>query len=427
MERVVFNQLKSFLDEFSIFEKFQSGFKPRHSTETALLRVSNDLLLAVDSGNSAVLVLLDLTSAFDMVSHSILLSRLEECVGIKGIALKWFQSYLTDRSFSVHLGEFSSSAAPLSCGVPQGSILGPMLFSLYMLPLGDIFRKHNISFHFYADDVQIYLPVKTSDKASFMSLLNCLRDFKTWLDQNFLCLNENKTEIVVFGHPGNLSACVDALGHLGLYVRPFTRNLGVIFDSTFKFEKQISSVVKASFFELRLLAKVKPYLPRKEFESVIHAFITSRLDYCNSLYVGLDQSSLQRLQLVQNAAARLLTGTKKYEHITPVLASLHWLPVRFRIEFKILLIVFKILHGLAPAYLSELLHVHTPVRALRSSNQVLLDVPRARLKNKGDRAFSVVAPKLWNSLPVHIRTAQSVGIFKSFLKTYLFSLAFILS
>ncbi len=175
------------------------------------------------------------------------------------------------------------------------------------------------------------------------------------------------------------------------------------------------------------MAKVKPYLPCKEFESVIHAFITSRLDYCNSLYVGLDQSSLQRLQLVQNAAAQLLTGTKKYEHITPVLASLHWLPVRFRIEFKILLIVFKILHGLALAYLSELLHVHTPVRALRSSNQVLLDVPRARLKNKDDRAFSVVAPNLWNRLPVHIRTAQSVGIFKSFLKTHLNSLAFILS
>ncbi len=98
------------------------------------------------------------------------------------------------------------------------------------------------------DDVQIYLPVKTNDKASFLSLFNCLRDFKTCLDQNFLCLNENKTEIVVFGHPGDLSACVDALGNLGLYVRPFTRNLVVIFDSAFKFDKQISSVVKAFFF-----------------------------------------------------------------------------------------------------------------------------------------------------------------------------------
>ncbi len=274
----------------------------------------------------------------------------------------------------------------------------------------------------------MYLPVKTNVKASFLSLLNCLRDVKTWLDQNFLCLNENKTEIVVFGRPGDLSACVDALGHLELYVRPFNRNLGVIFDSAFKFEKQISSVVKASLFQLRLLAKVKPYLPQKEFESVIHAFITFRLDYCNSLYVCLDQSSLQRLQLVQNAPARLLTGTKKYEHINPVLASLHWLPVRFRIEFKIWLIVFKILHGLAPAYLSELLHVHTPVKALRSCfNQLLLDVSRARLKNKRDRAFSVVSPYLWNSLPVYIRSAQSVGIFKSFLQTHLYSLAFILS
>lgn len=146
---------------------------------------------------------------------------------------------------------------------------------------------------------------------------------------------------------------VNALGSLGSHIRPFTKNLGFIFDSAFQFEKQISSVVKASFFQLRLLAKVKPYRLRKDFERVIHAFITSRLDYCNSLYVGLDQSSLHRLQLVQNAAARLLTGTKKREHITPVLASLHWLPVCFRIDFKILLLVFKILNGLAPSYLSE--------------------------------------------------------------------------
>ena len=137
---------------------------------------------------------------------------------------------------------------------------------------------------------------------------------------------------------------------------------------------------------------------------------------------GLQQ--LRRLQLVQNAAARLLTCTKKQKHITPVLASLHWLPVRFRIDFKILLLVFKSLHGLAPPYLSEMLSTRTPARSLRSSNQLLFEVPRSRLKSRGDRAFSVVAPKLWNALPLHVRVADSVDCFKSRLKTHFFSCAF---
>ena len=103
-----------------------------------------------------------------------------------------------------------------------------------------------------------------------------------------------------------------------------------------------------------------------------YAFVTSRLDYCNALYVGMDQASIKRLQLVQNAAARLLTGHKKRDHITPILASLHWLPIRFRIDFKILLFVFKALNGLAPAYIAELLQCYTPARALRSADQLLL-------------------------------------------------------
>ena len=127
---------------------------------------------------------------------------------------------------------------------------------------------------------------------------------------------------------------------------------------------------------------------------------------------------------MQNTAVCLLTGTKKRDHITPVLASLHWLPVHYRIDFKIVLFVFKILNGQAPQYLVELLHALTPARALRLSNQLLLDVPKSRLITKGDRAFAVAAPKLWNSLPFNIRSAQTLEIFKSSLKTYLFSLAF---
>jgi len=195
-------------------------------------------------------------------------------------------------------------------------------------------------------------------------------------------------------------------------------------DSDLKFDSQIKAVVKSSFFQLRQLAKIKPVLQRRHFETVIHAFVTTRLDYCNALYVGIAGSSIARLQLVQNAAARLLTGTRKYEHISPILASLHWLPIHFRIHFKILLFTFKALNGLAPIYLSELLHPYTPSRSLRSADQLLLTVPKARLKLRGDRAFSVAAPKLWNALPLDIRQATSLSHFKTLLKTHLFSLAF---
>ena len=424
LEKSVAIQLQAYLDLNRIGEKFQSGFKRFHSTETALLKVFNDLLLAADSGNSAILVLLDLSAAFDTVDHGILLSRLEHCVGVTGTALKWFDSYLTGRSFSVSLGEFSSSAAPLTCGVPQGSILGPLIFSLYMLPLGSIFRRHHIPFHCFADDVQVYMPIRVANRESLQPLLDCLADIKVWMDLNFLNLNENKTEVILFGRPGQVQVLTESLGPLASHSSPHAKNLGVFLDSSFKLSKQVSSVVQASFFQLRLLAKVKPYLPPKDLERVIHALITSRIDYCNSLYFGIDQASLHRLQVVQNAAARLLTGTRKFDRISPVLSDLHWLPVKQRIEFKILLFAFKALNGLAPDYLADLVSIHQPPRALRSADQMFLEKRRSRSVNRGDRAFSVAAPELWNKLPFHIRSANSLNSFKSLLKTHLFSKAF---
>ncbi len=163
---------------------------------------------------------------------------------------------------------------------------------------------------------------------------------------------------------------------------------------------------------------------RKRLESVIHAFISSRLDYCNGLYLGVSQSLLSRLQLVQNAATRLLTGTRKREHISPVLISLHWLPVKYRIHFKSLLFVYKGLHGLAPSYISDLLFYCNASRELRSNSSLKLTVPRTRLKLKGDRAFSVAAPQLWNNLPSYIRSAPTYADFKFLLKTYLFTVAY---
>ncbi len=154
---------------------------------------------------------------------------------------------------------------------------------------------------------------------------------------------------------------------------------------------------------------------------MIHAFVATRLDYCNSLYYGVYQSSLSRLQLVQNAAARLLSGTRKYEPVTPILSALHWLPIKYRIDFKILLFVYKALNNLAPQYLTELLRPYTPSITLRSSDLCLLIVPRCRLKKRGDRTFATAGLKLWNSLPLHIRLAPSISAFKSALNTFIFS------
>uniref|UniRef100_A0A669DR24 Reverse transcriptase domain-containing protein n=1 Tax=Oreochromis niloticus TaxID=8128 RepID=A0A669DR24_ORENI len=423
LEKIVHCQLMDFLNENGILEVFQSGFKNFHSTESALLKVFNDILLTCDSGNHVVLVLLDLTAAFDTVDHNILLSRLHHLAGIRGTALKWFRSYLCDRTFSVNFLGYESSSATFQSGVPQGSILGPLLFSLYLQPLGTILRRHGISFHCYADDCQIYLPLKQKEAFSIKPLLACLEDIKSWMSLNFLRCNSSKTEVILFGPSGPCEPPAIDLGPLAEYFKSVVTNLGFKMDSDFKLDSQIRATVKSSFYHLRRLAKIRPILSRPHLETVIHAFISCRLDYCNALYCGVSQHLLSRLQLVQNSAARLLTKTRKREHITPILASLHWLPVYHRVHFKILMFVFKCLNGLAPTYLSELLHPYSPPRSLRSADKLLLEVPRSKRKLRGDRAFSIAAPNLWNNLPQHIREAPSLSTFKTHLKTHFYSLA----
>ena len=168
---------------------------------------------------------------------------------------------------------------------------------------------------------------------------------------------------------------------------------------------------------------MKKYLDRDSLESVVHAFVSCRLDYCNSLLYGINKSHLDKLQRLQNCAARLVTGTRKYEHITPVLKELHWLPVRFRIQYKILLLCFKCFYGIAPSYLCDLLAPYNPsCYNFRSCSGNLLHVPKSALVTGGDRSFS--CPRLWNQLPDDIRNLSNLQHFKSALKTHLFELAF---
>ncbi len=184
------------------------------------------------------------------------------------------------------------------------------------------------------------------------------------------------------------------------------------------------SILSKTLFFIRNIARLRSMLSLPVTERLINTLVFSHIDYYNALLVGVPKTTLNKLQCVQNSAARILTGARKNEHITPILKSLHWLSVRFRVDFKILMLTYKALHGLAPQYLSALLTLYTPKRLLRSSQAGLLVVPQTRLRSVGDRAFSSYAPRLWNALPLQIREAQNLSIFKSYLKTHFFRLAF---
>lgn len=427
LERAVAVQLQQHMSHHELCEPFQSGFRPHHSTETALIKIMNDLFTAADNGLISLLILLDLSAAFDTVSHAILLNRLHEYLGLTDSALSWFQSYLSGRKQYITIKDSNSTPAPVNHGVPQGSVLGPLLFTIYMLPLGQIIRHHGLSFHCYADDTQLYISTKPSAQLPPISLVDCLHKIKTWMTANLLKLNNKKTELLVVAPPslakkvGDLFLVVD-----GDTIRPSpeVRNLGVILDPILSLQAHIKTTTKSAFFHLKNISRLRPSLSDSVTETLIHAFITSRLDYCNGVLYGLPSKTLDRLQYVQNSAARVLTRSKPWQHITPTLKKLHWLPVKFRISYKILLLTYKSLHGLAPQYLADLLHRCSQPRSLRSSDKDQLATPRTRLRTFGDRAFCVSAPTLWNKLPLHIRHAPTLLSFKKNLKAYLFTEAF---
>ena len=432
IERVVAIQLIAHLTANNILEKFQSAYRAFHSTETALLRVFNDLLQCVDKDGGAILVLLDLSAAFDTIDNDTLLHALQFQCGITGTVLKWFASYLCDRLQAVRIGAAISDFVRLVFGVPQGSVLGPILFTIYTAPLGAIVRRHGLLYHFYADDTQLYIMFKPKDFTSRQDAIArieaCAKDIRAWMNKNFLKLNGDKTELLVIttkqSQPTtDISILIgdDIISPASKDEPP--RNLGVIFDSTLSLANHIAKVVKSVNFSLYNIGKIRKYLDKPTCGMLINGLIMSRLDNCNALLVGATQKSVKQLQRLQNRAARILSLTSKFSHITPVLKDLHWLPVEQRIQFKVLLMCFKSLRGLAPPYLSELITPYIPSRALRSADNYLLDIPPSRLKTFGDRSFAVAGPKLWNALPLKIReSAQTISLdtFKTVLKTHIF-------
>ncbi|XP_053530016.1 uncharacterized protein LOC108277140 isoform X2 [Ictalurus punctatus] len=327
--------------------------------ETALLSVTEALRLARATSRSSALILLDLSAAFDTVNHQILRST-HSSLGITGTVLHWVESYLSDRSF------------------------------------------------------------KPDDPSVSARISACLSDISVWMREHHLKLNLAKSELLVIPACPSINHNLTVqLNFLTLMPTRTARNLGVILDDSLTFTEHISTTARSCRFILYNIKKIQPYLTEQATQILVQALVISKLDYCNSLLSGLPSSSIKPLQMIQNAAARLVNQPKR-THVTPLFISLHWLPVAARIKFKALKLTYKTLLGTASSYLNSLLKAYVPSRNLRSISNRRLVVPTQRGARSLSRTFTLTVPQWWNELLISIRTAESLTMFKKQLKTHLF-------
>ena len=429
LEKVVHEELNMYIEKNGLFSAYQSGYRKFHSCETAVTKIHNDILMLVDKKENVVLLLLDLSAAFDTINHKLLLNKLKNMYGISGIALNWIKCYLSNRSFRVTVNRQTSGECILEIGVPQGSILGPLLFILYTKDLENIVTKYGLSIHLYADDTQIYFAFDVhSAKPDMSSISSCFSEIKQWMAVNFLKLNEDKTEFIEIGP---YVSHIDALAIGGTKIIPVekAKNLGFLFDDQLNLDAQINAISQICYLNQRDLSRIGNKLSHDLKVQMVHSNILCFLDYCNSVYGKLSEKNVRKLQKIQNNAVRFiygLYGTKRRETILPYLKKLHFLPIRQRISFKICLLVFKCINNIAPNYLKDMLKLREQRR--RSSrlddDYFRLKVPPRPNFSRSEGAFSYIGPKLWNDLPKSLRSLNSIEVFKKSLKAHFFSIAF---
>ena len=286
LKKLVLSQVSAYLNSHNLHNTCQSAYRPGHSTETALLKVVNDLFPSPNKGNISVLALLEYSSAFDTIDHPILVYRLHTDVGFTYTVLQWFSSYLTDHTHYVSLSNHCSAFAPVHSCVPQGSVLGPILFTMYIKPLSAIIDSHSIIHHSFADDLQLHMSAPPDRISELLhSIQSCISDVKAWASANMLKLNDNKTDLMLVTskrtkHLHNLPTSI-TIGNAQIPFKQSVKNLGFTLDCHLMMNTHVSNIARTCYFELRRLASIRRFPTSTATATLVSAFALSRIDYCN--------------------------------------------------------------------------------------------------------------------------------------------------
>ena len=423
LERLATDELKRYLEENKLLDVTQSAYRTDHSTETCLLKTVNNNLTDLNLDKKVLIIGLDLSAAFDTIDYNIFADILEKRFRITGKCKNWIMSYLNTRKQKVQIGNKFSFDSDVNYGVPQGSILGPLLFTMYITPIGDFMRQNELNYQIYADDTLILSNLSQTDiNSQINNITTKLYNLFQVFNEMKLKVNAEKTEIMLISsRKRKLQINEVQLADELLTLKPKIVSLGVILDQHLSMSDHVNSVARSCYNELRKLYKIKHYLTLETRKVAVQNLIISRLDYCNSLLSGINKMDIMKLQRVQNAACRFIFSLYKYESCKDFMFNLHWLPVEKRIDFKILIFVHKIMHNCpAPEYIRSLITLQPKNDSKRSVN--LWKAVPVRSKNSyGDRTFSIRGPKLWNNLPINLRKISNHYMFRRELKSFLFT------
>ena len=417
-EKIVSDQLCDYLEKNNVLSDTQHGFRKHLSTETALTKICEQVYLNIDNNEISLLTLCDLSKAFDSVSHSLLIKKMVNL----GIDDFWFKDYLTARTQSVKINNHVSSKQEVEYGVPQGSILGPILFNIFVNDLAEINDSDMLVQ--YADDAQYLHSGKIDNVAEIVDRAERnLVKVNKYFSENGLKMNANKTQFLFIGSRQYINKLLDDLSIRVNkdYTRPSktVKNLGVTMDRYFSFENHIDNMYGKAKGILYFLNRNKYHFDDTSRKLVVEALVMSIVSYCSTIWNGISSFNIQKIQKIQNFASKVAIGYgKKYDHATPYINKLEWLKLENKIVYDVCLFIYKILYERIPQGILRLEFVDQ-IRSRQTRQNSHMMVPRRRTVI-ADRAVSVRGPKLWNALPEEIKECGNFSAFKKKLKSHLF-------